>query len=72
VEGLTREPETAVRADRGTHAQELSIGPDAASDVAEVVLEGTDGDRELVAEVVERPLRLAEQPNDFLAAISGE
>jgi len=47
------------------------IGPDAALNVAKIVLEGADRDRELVPEVVKHPLSLAETLDDLLAAGEG-
>jgi hypothetical protein len=71
VERGARELKTAVHADRRSNPKPFVIGPDGALDVAEIVLEGADGDRELVAEVVKHPLSLAEALDDLLATGEG-
>jgi len=52
MQRFAREPESAVGANRRSHSEALAVGLDAALDVAEIVFEGGDSDRDLVAEIV--------------------
>ena len=47
------------------------MGPDAAVDVRQILLEGADRDRELAAEIVEDPLVITQALDDLLAAGAG-
>ena len=66
MERGAREVEAAIGADRGAHPEAFAVRPDGALDVAEIVLEGADGDSEFVAEVVKHPLLVTEALDDLL------
>ena len=62
-----REVESTVGADGGSNPETFAVRPDAALDVGQIFLEGTDGDSEFVAEVIKHPLPIAEALDDLLS-----
>jgi len=55
MERDARELEVAVRTDCGSHAESLAVRSDAALYVTEVLFQSTDGDGELVSEIIKEP-----------------